>query len=135
MTFGNCTFLSNSASVDGAFGAVSSAAPVFTRSIIASSEGSALTYCGGTADPVFFRCVVFGNDPNDDLCGSVSDTLHRDPLFCNPAGADWHLCEDSVCAGANNAWGELLGSKPVGCGACGTPVEATTWGAIKAMYR
>jgi predicted outer membrane repeat protein len=135
LTFGNCTFDSNSASVDGALVAVNSASPVFERSIVANSGGAALTYCGGTADPVFFRCVVFGNVPGDDLCGSVSDTLHRDPLFCDPAGADWHLCEDSVCAGANNAWGELLGAENVGCGACGSAVEPRTWGAIKALYR
>jgi len=135
VTFGNCTFVSNSALVEGSFAAVNSATPVFTRSIIASSEGAALTYCGGTADPVFFRCVVFGNDPNDDLCGSVSDTLHRDPLFCDALGFDWTLCEDSVCAGANNAWGERLGAEDVGCVACGTSVEPTTWGSIKALFR
>ncbi len=135
LTFGNCTFDSNSASVDGALVVANSASPVFERSIVANSEGDPLIYCGGTADPVFFRCVVFGNDPGDDLCGSVSDTLHRNPLFCDPAGIDWSLCEDSVCDGANNAWGELIGSKPVGCGACGSAVEPTTWGSIKAMYR
>jgi predicted outer membrane repeat protein len=134
LTFGNCTFVTNSALVDAALAAVNNAAPVFTRSIIASSEGAALTYCGGTADPVFFRCVVFGNDPDDDLCGSVSDTLHRDPLFCDAAGADWQLCADSVCGPANNPWSELIGAKPVGCGACGSAVEATTWGGIKALF-
>jgi len=135
VSFGNCTFESNSAQVNASLAAANNASPVFTRSIVASCEGAEPTYCAGTAVPVFFRCVVYGNAAGDSLCGSVSDTLHRDPLFCDAAGADWSLCEDSVCAGANNAWGELLGSKPVGCGACGTPVEATTWGAIKAMYR
>jgi hypothetical protein len=135
MTFENCTFYSNSASVDGAFVAVNNASPVFSRSIVAFSEGADLTYCGGTADPVFFRCVVFGNDPGDDLCGSVSDTLRRDPLFCDALSFDWSLCSDSVCAPANNAWGEQIGAEPVGCGACGSAVEATTWGGIKALFR
>jgi hypothetical protein len=135
VTLENCTFYSNSASTDGSLAVMYDASPVFTRSIVALSEGAVLTYCGGTAAPVFFRCVVFGNDPGDDLCGSVSDTFHRDPLFCNAAGADWSLCEDSACAPANNAWGELIGSKPVGCGDCGSAVEPTTWGAIKALYR
>ena len=135
VTFGNCTFYSNSASVNASLVAADDAAPVFTRSIIASSEGAALTYCGGTADPVFFRCVVYGNAAGDSLCGSVSDTLHRDPLFCDAVGADWSLCEDSVCAGDNNVWLELIGAEGVGCPACGSAVEPTTWGAIKALYR
>jgi predicted outer membrane repeat protein len=135
VSFGNCTFESNSAQVNGSLVAANNASPVFTRSIVASCEGAEPAYCGGTAVPVFFRCVVFGNAAGDSLCGSVSDTLRRDPLFCDAAALDWTLCEDSVCAGANNAWGELLGSKPVGCGSCGSAVRPTTWGAIKAMYR
>jgi hypothetical protein len=134
LTFGNCTFVTNSALVDAALAAVNNAAPVFTRSIIAFSEGTELTYCGGTADPVFFRCVVFGNDPDDDLCGSVSDTLRRNPLFCDALSFDWSLCSDSVCVGANNAWGERLGAEDVGCGPCGSAVEPTTWGGIKALF-
>jgi predicted outer membrane repeat protein len=135
VTFWNCTFELNEASTDGSLLAANSASPVVTRSIVTSCQGVAPTYCGGTASPVFFRCVVFGNAAGDDLCGSVSDTLHRDPLFCDPAGYDWSLCEDSACAPANNAWGELIGSHTVGCGACGTAVEPSTWGGIKALFR
>jgi len=135
VTFGNCTFVSNIATVDGSLVVANDASPVFTRSIVTDSDGDPLVYCGGTAAPVFSKVVLYDNSPNDDLCGSVSDTLHRDPLFCDAAGFDWSLCEDSVCAPANNAWGELIGAKPVGCGACGTPVEAATWGGIKALFR
>ena len=102
---------------------------------MANSDGDPLVYCGGTAAPVFFRVVLYDNSPNDDLCGSVSDTLHRDPLFCDAGGADWTLCEDSVCAGANNSWGERIGAFDVGCPACGSAVSHSTWGAIKALYR
>jgi predicted outer membrane repeat protein len=134
-TFTNCTFAANTAAYGVAVSA-NDASPVFENSIIAFSEGTgAAARCVGTAAPSFSKCVLFANAGGNDLCGSVADTLHRDPLFCDMEEWEFDLCQNSVCAAANNVWTQLIGALDVGCGSCGSAVETTTWGAIKALYR
>jgi predicted outer membrane repeat protein len=134
-TFTNCTFVANTAAYGVAVSA-NDASPVFENSIMAFSEGSgAVARCLGTAAPSFSKCVLFANAGGNDLCGSVSDTLHRDPRFCDMAEGEFGLCQNSVCAPDNNAWTELIGALDVECGNCESPVEPASWGAIKALYR
>jgi hypothetical protein len=71
---------------------------------------------------------------SDSLPGTHHDNLFVDPLFCGMAYYDFSHCANSVCLG-NNDWGESIGGLGQGCDACGSPVEPTSWGAIKAMYR
>ena len=82
--------------------------------------------------------VIFGNagdDPlSDDGVTAVAVT-YDPPLFCDAASGDFTLCADSFCLPANNPWSYTIGAHGQGCGECGTAVEFTTWGSIKAMFR
>jgi len=134
-TLSHCTMVSNSSTTGGIIYG-NEASPLVDHCIIAfSPQGAAASCQTGTETPVFTRLVLFGNGGGDGLCGSVSDTLHRDPRLCDMTGEDYHLCQNSVCAPANNAWSELIGALDTGCGACDSPVDRTSWGAIKALYR
>jgi len=83
-------------------------------------------------------CDVYGNAGGDYvgfIAGQlgVNGNISADPLFCGQAGLDLDLsiATDSPCAPGGECG--LMGALPIGCGP--TPVEATTWGAIKALYR
>lgn len=132
--FANCTFAGNSS---GPYGIIYTygASPNVENCIIAFS-GSAPAECAlGTENPTFTHCVLYQNTGGDSLCGTVADTLHRDPNFCGLSGDDYHLCQDSICSALNSPWGELVGALDVGCGSCGSAVEPRSWGIIKSMYR
>jgi hypothetical protein len=134
-TVANCTFVSNFCANGGMIYANQSS-PLVQRCVIAfASQGKAAVCATGTENPVFYRDVIFGNVSGDELCGTVTDTLHRDPRFCDMGVGDYYLCENSICSGAVNAWGELIGALDADCGPCSSPVERSTWGAIKALYR
>jgi predicted outer membrane repeat protein len=130
----NCTFVGSSATGGGV--TMNEASPTFENCIFALSTNGPAAHCdGGAETPSFVRCVLYSNAGGDELCGSVSDTLHRNPLFCDAAGGEFDLCEDSVCAPGNNVWTELIGAWDVGCPPCGSPVESATWGVIKGLFR
>ncbi|MFH1501584.1 MAG: hypothetical protein ABIG03_00920 [Candidatus Eisenbacteria bacterium] len=78
--------------------------------------------------------LAFGNEGGDVLYGGVRN-LFVDPLFCDVYSDDFNLCENSPCRSVNNEWGFLMGSFRQVCGECTTPVQETSWGSIKAMYR
>jgi hypothetical protein len=64
----------------------------------------------------------------------VNDNFSENPLLCgddNPT-EPLTLHSDSPCAEANNPTCGLVGAWDVGCD---TPVEAKSWGGIKAMFR
>ncbi len=93
---------------------------------------------GGT--PETFHCCVFGNEDGDDLPGNAHDNLFLDPLVCDLYGADggnMSLCSNSPClpASADNPWGLQIGSRVQGCPDCSSPVRASSWGTIKALFR
>jgi hypothetical protein len=49
---------------------------------------------------------------------------------------DFTLCANSLCLPENNIdCDQLIGAYGEGCPPCDSPVESTSWGAIKAMYR
>jgi hypothetical protein len=68
------------------------------------------------------------------MCGNTFSNIFEDPLFCDLADEDLTLRGDSPCLPANNPWGELIGAHEQGCEAP-IPVEDTSWGAVKALYR
>ncbi|MBM3318947.1 MAG: hypothetical protein FJY75_13950 [Candidatus Eisenbacteria bacterium] len=88
-------------------------------------------------EPVTLDCCdVFGN-VGGDYIGAIEGQLgirgniSADPLFCDPENLDLRLHSDSPCAPGGECG--LMGALPIGRGP--TPAEATTWGAIKALYR
>jgi hypothetical protein len=60
-----------------------------------------------------------------------------DPLFCGSAAGHVHLMPDSPCLTAPSCG--LIGALGEGCtsatGVAGQPVEETSWGAVKSMFR
>jgi hypothetical protein len=86
--------------------------------------------------PQVTRSVLFGHSLSDTLyCSDHHDNLFVDPAFCGVAQGDFTLCADSPCLPENNPWGELIGAREAGCGACATAVDRSSWGRIKAIYR
>jgi hypothetical protein len=105
--------------------------------------------------PTISYCNVFWNDqmfPDsgvgpqeyggslDDLTGLYGN-ISSEPFYCDffgSAGYDYHVCLDdteSPHIGAGEG-GEMIGALDAVCTGCqSSPVETTTWGAIKAMYR
>jgi hypothetical protein len=83
-------------------------------------------------------CDLYGNAGGDwvncveEMYG-VDGNFSADPLFCDPDVGDFRLKDCSPCAPAQNPDCGLIGAWPVGCG--GTPVDQTTWGALKALFR
>ena len=110
------------------------------QTIIAFNRGSCGVACssGGTAT---LTCSDVsdneGGDWVDCIAGQESSggNLNVNPFFCGLTWYDLYLCADSQCLAAFNDCGLLIGAWPDGCGACATPVEQLSWGAIKAMYR
>lgn len=98
---------------------------------VACASGGAVTLtCSDVSDNE-------GGDWVDCIAGQESSggNLCVNPFFCALAWYDLYLCADSQCLPAFNDCMELIGAWPEGCGACSTPVETLSWGAIKAMYR
>jgi predicted outer membrane repeat protein len=85
-------------------------------------------------------CDLYGN-AGGDWVGTIADqfgvrgNICEDPLFCDPENGDFSLDAASPCApfSAPNPECDLIGAWPVGCG--GTAVSASSWGAIKAVFR
>lgn len=133
----NCTFCRNGGGggAQGTLYCVGVPAPSVRRCVIAfSTAGPALT-CIGESAPATSRSIVFGNAGGDALCGTASDNLTVDPLFCGMDAGELTVCANSPCLAGNNAWGEAIGALGAGCGTCGSAVRHATWGRIKSLWR
>jgi len=131
----NCTFWRNSAGTGqgGAVRVTSCSYPHFDVSIVSfSTQGQAFSW-DGVGVLTIDHCCVFGNAGGDSLPGTHYDNLFVDPLFCDAWEEDFQLHWNSPCLPFNNGWEYLIGAWTLGCGY--TPVEETSWGAIKAMYQ
>ena len=67
----------------------------------------------------------------------ITGNFSADPLFClgtNPEDP-LSLCADSPCLPSGNDCGVLIGAHDEGCGECDDPVESSSWGSIKALFR
>jgi hypothetical protein len=109
--------------------------PSISNTIVAFCTDFQALYCDLTSTPEITHSVSYGNAVNDSLCGNRHDNAFVDPLFCGMGYYDLELCANSICVAGNNAWGERVGAYGQGCDACGSLVKATSWGAIKALYR
>jgi hypothetical protein len=122
------------------------ASMVFTRASSANVDRCVASFAASgvplvaelSSDVDITNCVVFGNAGGDSMDGPLihpSDNLFSDPLLCNIAASDFTVCANSPCLPENNSWSVQIGAHGAGCDACDSPVEITSWGAIKAMYR
>jgi hypothetical protein len=138
----SCTFADNWASPDpfrgghgGAIYCYVNATLTLTNTIIAFSTNGEAVY---GAVPTMSCCDIFGNADGPGSAGGLigSDgNIAEDPLFCRESAPDtpYALHLDSPCTEANYPACGLIGAWSVGCG--GNPVEQSSWGQIKALYR
>jgi hypothetical protein len=131
------TFAFNRANLGTAIRLTTSGSATIENCIMSFGRiGTAIWRGGETEVVTTSRCIVYGNEYSDDLVGSVSDTLNRDPRFCGMLSGDLTLCSNSWALPGNNPWTVQMGAYgDGGCGECDTPVEDTTWGRVKALYR
>jgi hypothetical protein len=133
-----CTFHANAAATGGSIASMYGASLMIQNTIIAfSSLGEAVSW-DEHGDVELTCCDLFGNAGGDwvgPIGGQfgVDGNIAANPLFCDSDNGDFRLHEDSPCAPDVNPECGLIGAWPVGCGP--TPVEETSWGAIKAMFR
>ena len=107
-----------------------------TNCIIAFGTTGAAVHCVG-APPVPACSDIYGNAGGDwvgCLAGLdlVDDNLSEDPLFCNALVGDFYLDVASPCTAANASSCGRIGAWGIDCD---SPVQAQSWGSIKAMYR
>lgn len=107
-----------------------------SNSVLAFNDCQVPIACDGTLPTISACCFYESGDP-DSMCAPYDpeSLLLEDPLFCGFYDDDYTLCLNSPCLVPNNDWGVQIGSHGWGCDTCGSPVEATSWGAIKAMFR
>lgn len=133
----NCTFMGNMALAGGGM-YVDCENFTLTRTIVAYSLGGGGVWYG--YEPYravsIACCDVFENTGGNyggqigDQTG-INDNISEDPLFCDAPAGDMSIDADSPCAPANSLCGQLIGAQGVDCG---TPVEKTSWGSIKAKF-
>jgi len=136
LTLVRCTLANN----DGVFGSgawLEGSTATIEQCVLAFGRSGQCLW-GGT--PETFHCCVFGNEDGDDLPGTPHDNLFLDPLVCDLYGAgggNMSLCSNSPClpSSTDNPWGLQIGSRAQGCADCDSPVESSSWGAIKALFR
>jgi len=137
--FSGCTIVENDASEGGAIlvdgGGWGFGDATMTNTVIAFNTGElplAFGLLSGSSCNDFY-----GNEGGDPWWGCGSDSnICEDPLFCLDENPDepYTFHADSPCAAANNPECGQIGAWGVGCESV-TPVQAASWGAIKAMYR
>ena len=133
-----CTIVANDSPVGAGITFGSTGNLQVTNTIIAFNgpgEGASCTESSPSWMPEVTRCCVFGNAGGDSLCGEHFNNFYTDPLFCDIGAGDLTLCSTSPCLPGYNPWRELVGALGQGCGKCSSPVELTSWGLLKAMYR
>ena len=137
-----CTFVDNGHSQSGDANAVIRIGPasawdvILTNSVFAFNECPVPIACEVPLAAISSCCFAETGDPGGTCEPYDPETLvFADPLFCDREGGDYSLCANSPCLPGNNPWGVTIGAYGEGCASCDSPVEATSWGAIKAMFR
>jgi predicted outer membrane repeat protein len=135
-----CTFCFNGAGEHG--GSVYSAGSfgfdmTIAQCIFAFGTGGGVVQAEdyGTIAPQY--CVAFGNVGGDQIDG-YRNLEDEDPLFCGVTERNYYLCNNSPCLADNHPYNKNVGrytSTYSTCDACTSPVQASSWGEIKAMYR
>jgi len=104
-TIKRTTMATNGAITGGGVSCTNDSSPSIAQSIIAFSVAGAAVECADESNPTTSHSCLFGNPGGDLPCGTQSENLFTDPLFCNLAGGDVTLCKDSECPPANRRAG------------------------------
>jgi hypothetical protein len=119
LTVLDCTFSHNDPGGSSAAIYCETIALSLERTIVAFSGAG--VECGSGVTVTLSCCNVYGNADGDWVgCiagqSGTNGNFSEDPLFCNPAGDDFHLNIASPCTAANNSCSILVGALPVECG-------------------
>jgi hypothetical protein len=136
----NCTLYDNGASADnGAIYLNGGASAALGNTLIAFNRGLAIL-CVDTATATLGCCDLYGNTSGDWVGAIASQygsdgNIGADPFFCDPSTPTLEIGSDSPCRPfpPSNPDCDLIGAWGIGCGI--TPVEAASWGAVKARFR
>jgi hypothetical protein len=114
----------NSLSISNCVVYANHASPVATTPFgVYVSAGSLSLHCSD----------LYMNDQANLFADNITDSsanISTDPLFCDPASGDYHICNTSPCAPANNSCGVLIGAKGIGCYAPTITATAGAGGSI-----
>ncbi len=133
-----CTIVQNRALGGGSvYHSTANALPTFTDCIMAFSQAAetrgSTFLCDNNGDAMIVYSCVYGNPDGNELCGTAMLCIEEDPLFCHVWNGDYTLASNSPCLPAGNDWDRHMGALDQGC--IESPVEETSWGGIKALYR
>jgi len=139
----NCDFVANKCNGSGGGAGIKAVGPITTpmllNCILAFGIGGEAVDCMNNASLTSLCSDVYSNSGGDYvgcLAGmeGVDGNFTADPLFCDLAGGDFHLCADSPCSDTGGC-GPLVGAYDVACAACGSvATEMTDWGRVKRSY-
>jgi hypothetical protein len=132
-----CTVVENSAASGGAGVHCEAGSGDLYNSIVAfNGPGYGVAALEGHV-PNLSCCDVYGNpDGNYDATvgdqTGIGDNFSVDPEFCWFEEADYRLYDTSDCLPGESPCGALVGAYGQ---ACDSPIEGTSWGKVKALYR
>jgi len=106
--------------------------PTILETILSGSTAGAGLSCTDGANPTVTHSCVYGNAGGNGLCGTPSENISEDPLYCDAGAGDLTLRTDSPCLPNGNAWGVLMGA--YGAGGCDTGVP-DPWDGEPAVLR
>ena len=129
----NCTFYRTLAG-DHAAVLVHDATLLMRGNIIAGTMGGAGVEIYNSGNILSEYNIFWDNDGGDWMNGAIGPLdQHVDPQFCNPSAGDLAPCDESPAV-VGTDYG-LIGALEPGC-PCGViRTEATTWTAVKGIFR
>jgi len=133
-----CTIVENSATTGGGGVYCQAGTGALSECLIAFTEdGFGVGAMSGGDAPSLECCDVYGNvDGNyDHVVGDQTgdnDNISVDPELCCIDIADYRLFDTSPCVMANSPCSVQIGAFGEGCD---SPVEAISWGRVKALWR
>ncbi|MEZ5063410.1 MAG: hypothetical protein R3B81_01695 [bacterium] len=110
------------------------------HNVFAYNSGAPALFLGPSSEQPIAGCNLFWDNEEGNwyLYESDETDLFVDPRLCDLINGseftgDLSVADASPCLPSNSSCGELIGARGEGC--TDLAVEATTWGAIKGMYR
>ena len=138
LTLSGCTFVGSDCGQYGSAITIQDATVDMERCLLTDglgNGGSVFPYSGGTF--VFSCSDIYANGGGDWVSGildqyGTSGNISEDPLYCDPASANYALRSSSPCATDNSPCGLHVGAWDVGCS--DTATARASWSQVKSLY-